>query len=209
MIELLSEASGRNVSRETFERLDLYVRLVEEENARQNLVARSTLPEIWSRHVVDSAQLLRFAPGESSRWLDIGSGAGLPGMVLAIITGAPFTLVEPRRLRAEFLQRCAEEIGLGAVTVMCSKVSAVTGKFDAITARAVASVGNIFEMAWHLASPTTRWILPKGRSAAKELAEAQASWQGRFRTLPSFTAEDAVILVAEGVEPKGRTRGRG
>lgn len=206
MIEQLAESSGRAVSRETMARLSHYQGLVEIEGDQQNLIARSTMDAFWLRHVVDSAQLCRFArPG--ARWLDIGSGAGLPGIVLAVLTADPVTLVEPRRLRAEFLQRCIDELDLRNAKLVASKVERVAGQFDAITARAVACVDALFGIAHRLSHPGTRWILPKGRSGAIELAEAQRNWQGQFRTVPSITDGDAVIVVAEQVGPKHGPRG--
>lgn len=197
-----------DVSRETVNRLRTYLDLLLEEAGKQNLIARSTAREAWERHIVDSAQLLVHAPNDFGSWLDIGSGAGLPGLVVAIMTGSPVTMVEPRRLRVEFLQRCIAELGLHSATVFDGKVERLTGQFDVISARAVATVSKVFSMAGHLAHPGTRWVLPKGRGAAKELAEAQASWQGRFKLEPSITATDAMIVLAEGVAPKGRARGR-
>ena len=206
MIDRIAEVAGRDVSRETFERLTEFVALLVTENAKQNLIGASTVAGIWERHILDSVQLLRLSPGEG-RWLDIGSGAGIPGVVLAILGATPMTLVEPRRLRAEFLSLCIERLALDRTDVVCAKVDKFSGKADIITARAVASVDRIFAMAAHVATPRTRWILPKGRSGAKELAEAQTTWQGSFRIEPSVTAGDAVIVVGSGVSrrQKGRT----
>jgi 16S rRNA (guanine527-N7)-methyltransferase len=203
MIDELAAASGQDVSRETFERLQAYVGLLLGENQRQNLIARSTSEQLWSRHVVDSAQLLRFAPDGRTRWLDVGSGAGLPGMVIAILSSNPIVLVEPRKLRADFLQRCVGELKLSHCQVHCTKVERETGQFDVITARAVAPADKLFGIARHLSHSGTRWILPKGQSGAKELAEVRRAWQGRFSIQPSITDENAVILVADGVMPRG------
>ncbi|WP_205479832.1 16S rRNA (guanine(527)-N(7))-methyltransferase RsmG [Sphingomonas arenae] len=197
-----------DVPRETLGRLHSYLALLLDETQRQNLIARSTAAGAWQRHIVDSAQLLPLAPVEYSNWLDVGSGAGLPGMVVSILTSRPVTLVEPRRLRAAFLHRCTEELGLRNVTVFEGRAEKLTGEFDVISARAVASVADLFTIGRHLAHSGTRWILPRGRSGAKELAEAEASWQGHFGLEPSITAEDAMIVLAEGVAPRGRTRGR-
>jgi 16S rRNA (guanine527-N7)-methyltransferase len=205
MIDAFVEAAGRDVPRETLERLDLFAVLITEENERQNLVARSTIAALWNRHLIDSAQLLRYAPLESGRWLDVGSGAGLPGIVLAILSGEPMVLVEPRRLRADFLSRCVDTLGLAHAEVIRSKVEHVTGSFDVVTARAVATADRLLAMTRHLSHPGTRWILPKGRTGAKELAEARRAWQGRFRAEVSITDPDAVILVAEGVKPRDGT----
>ena len=99
-----------DVSRETLARLEAYTALVREGQQTQNLVSASTLPIFWSRHIVDSAQLVLLS-GDGT-WLDIGSGAGIPGVVTAILTGAPTILVEPRARRAAFLQETVETLGL-------------------------------------------------------------------------------------------------
>ena len=204
MIAELSRACGCDVPRETVEKLERYVALLTEENRRQNLVARSTLEDIWERHILDSAQLLRFGLPNGS-WADIGAGAGLPGIVVATLSGSRISLIEPRKLRAEFLSRCVEELELTNAEVHCAKVERMRGSFNVITARAVASAPKLFEIGFHLSHRETRWVLPKGRSGAKELAEAQRAWQGRFWTEPSITEGDAVILLAEGVKPRGGT----
>jgi 16S rRNA (guanine527-N7)-methyltransferase len=201
----LDRYAGFHVPRETIEKVEAFARLLLEENARQNLIASSTAPRVWERHVHDAAQLVRLAPAEA-RWLDIGSGGGLPGMVLALLTAAPMTLVEPRRLRADFLQRCSEALELPNVTVASVKVQAVRGRFDVITARAVAPLSSLFAWAHHLSQAETCWILPKGRSGTNELAEAERSWQGRFRIEPSMTEDGAVIIVGSHVR---RRKGRG
>jgi 16S rRNA (guanine527-N7)-methyltransferase len=194
-----------DVSRETKVQLDRYVELLLAENERQNLIGRSTVDEIWQRHIADSAQLVRFAPRPDSSWLDIGSGAGLPGIVIAILTEGPMTLAEPRRLRADFLQRATEALGLaGRVTVEGAKAERIGGKFDVITARAVASLNSLLRISHHLSTDKTLWLFPKGKSAALELAEAQRTWQGDFRLEPSVTSGEAAILVAAGVRRKGR-----
>jgi 16S rRNA (guanine527-N7)-methyltransferase len=205
MIGPVEAAIGRGVSRETAERLRCYVELLLEENERQNLIARSTLDDIWQRHIADGAQLVRFAPRLDSSWLDIGSGAGLPGMVIAILTKGPVTLVEPRRLRAEFLERATDALGLrDRVTVQATKVERITGAFEVITARAVASLDVLLGISRHLSTDKTQWLFPKGKSAQLELDEARRSWQGSFRLEPSVTSREAAILVASHVRRKGR-----
>lgn len=205
MKALLEAAVGRSVSRETFARLTGYVDLLLEESKRQNLIGRSTVDEIWQRHIADSAQLVRFAPRLDSSWLDIGSGAGLPGIVIAILTEGSVTLVEPRRLRADFLQRAADALDLGErVAVEATKVERIAGAFEVITARAVASLDVLLSISRHLSTDKTLWLFPKGKSARFELDEARRSWQGRFRLEPSVTSREAAILVASGVRRKGR-----
>ena len=204
-LESLPDIVGGNVSRETLGRLDRYVELLLDENARQNLVARSTVDAIWQRHILDSAQIIRFAPRPDSSWQDIGSGAGLPGMVIAILTQAPVTLVEPRRLRADFLQRAVDTLDLSKrVTVRVAKVEQISGTYDVITARAVGSLQALLEISRHLSTDKTRWLFPKGKSAQSELDDARRTWQGSFRLEQSRTDPAAAIIIAEQVQRRGK-----
>ena len=202
MISAIEAATGCPVSRETYGRLEAYVALLRSEAQAQNLIAASTLETVWQRHIADSAQLVPLAvPGAS--WADLGSGAGLPGLVVAILTGDPMTLIEPRRLRAEFLQMAAETLGLANVSIIGSKAQVAEGRFDVITARAVAPAGDLLGMSCHLAHSETRFLLMKGRSAKKELEDARRAWQGDFRLVASRTDAEAAIIVAERVRRRG------
>ena len=192
-----------SVSRETHEQLKQFAALVVEENQRQNLIARSTESEIWERHIEDALQLGRHAPGARS-WIDIGSGPGLPGIVLAITTGLPTTLVEPRPLRVVFLRRAISRLALDKVDVFLGKAEAARGPFDAITARAVAKASDLLRMTLHLSHSGTRWVLPKGRTASLELEALESTWQGSFRVEPSLTDPEAEIIIAERVRPRGK-----
>jgi len=203
VIERLEEVSGRPVSRETLEKIESYAALLREESERQNLVSASTLESLWDRHILDSAQLARFALPGGASWADIGSGAGLPGIILACLVDGPVTLIEPRRLRADFLHRVVESLSLEA-QVIGSKVERVEGSFDVITARAVARLSKLFEISAHLSTTNTIWALPKGRGAAEELSEAQRAWQGVFRVEQSVTDPDSQIVVATGVRSRKR-----
>jgi len=200
----LREMLGADVSRETYGRLERFAELIVAENERQNLIAPNSIADIWNRHILDGAQLLGLAGGQGG-WCDIGSGAGLPGLVIAILGGTPMTLVEPRRLRADFLRQAVELLELEGVIVEERKVERVQGKFDFITARAVARLDRLFGMAWHLAHAETKWILPKGESVKSELDEARGIWQGSFRLVPSRTHPAAAIVVAEHVERRGKS----
>ncbi len=203
MIDALERAAGRSVSRETFKLLGAFVDRIRAANSSQNLVSALTLDAIWERHMLDSAQLVRFEPHPGSSWLDIGSGAGLPGIVIAALVAGPVTLVEPRRLRAAFLEVTVAALDLAdRVTVECAKVEKITGKFDAITARAVAPLDRLLRMGLHLAHDGTIWALPKGKSAHSELAEAQRSWQCEARSEISCTDPQARILVLSKVKAK-------
>ncbi|HEY0269386.1 MAG TPA: 16S rRNA (guanine(527)-N(7))-methyltransferase RsmG [Sphingomonas sp.] len=188
-----------DVPRETRERLALLQRLVLDESARQNLIAASSVPDFESRHIADSLQLLPHLPAGTI--VDIGSGAGFPGLVIACCRNDPIHLVEPRARRAEFLARAAEALGVsGHAQVHKSTVERIAlPPVSAITARAVAALPALFAMASHLSDSRTRWVLPKGRSASTELDAARRSWQGDFRLIPSTTYPEAAILIAEAV----------
>jgi 16S rRNA (guanine527-N7)-methyltransferase len=201
LIDRLSAVSGLDVSRETFDRLATYVDLLRNAATQQNLIAPSTLETIWERHILDSAQLLRFAR-RSGTWADIGSGAGLPGIVLAILSSNPITLIEPRRLRAEFLSGVAEKLDLTNVSVECAKVERVPGQFDVITARAVAQLDRLLAIAGHLSKSGTVWVLPKGKNAQSELAQAQLNWHCTALVEKSCTDPESQILVLTRVGAK-------
>ncbi len=203
LIGRLSEAAGRNVSRETCERIATYVDLLKAGAERQNLIAPSTIETVWERHILDSAQLARFEPFAGAHWADIGSGAGLPGLVVALLTEGPITLIEPRRLRAEFLREAAIALGLSdRVRIDCAKVERVGGPFDVITARAVAALDRFLAIAWHLSGSETVWVLPKGKNAQSELAQARRNWQCDALVEQSRTDPDSQILVLTRVGAK-------
>lgn len=201
MIERLEAVARRPVSRETFEKLERYVALLTDEAARQNLVSRGTLDAVWDRHILDSAQLVRFEPVPCASWVDIGAGAGLPGIVIACLVEGPVTLIEPRRLRADFLSSVISALELRA-TVVQSKAERAAGKFDVITGRAVAGLGDFLRLSAHLSTRKTVWALPKGRNAHSELAEAKRAWQGVFHVEQSVTDADSWIVVGTGVRAK-------
>ncbi len=191
--------SRYDVSRET--QLATFVDLLRDESTRQNLVSPSSLEQIWARHIVDSAQLLGHAD-VGGLWLDIGSGAGLPGIVLAILRDEPVELVEPRKLRTAFLQHCVDTLGLTNVTIHTAKVERTTGRAAVITARAVGALDTLFRIARHRSDRSTIWVLPKGRAAQSEVEDAQLWWQGSFHVEPSVTAADSLIIVAKEVRPR-------
>lgn len=194
------------VPRETLERLDSFVALLRVENDVQNLVSRTSLDQVWARHILDSAQLLRFVAPDVKAWVDLGTGAGFPGLIIALLHRAQVTMVEARKLRVDFLRRAASALELPASTrIICSRVERFDAPpLDVISARAFAPLERLFTFAERFASPETRWVLPKGRNAKSELEEARSSWQGDFRLEQSLTDLDAWIIVAENVRRRGR-----
>jgi 16S rRNA (guanine527-N7)-methyltransferase len=183
-------------------RLDHLAAIVTVESDQQNLVARSTLATIWSRHIVDSLQLAPLAPDQGD-WLDIGTGAGFPGLALAAVQpDRRFILVEPRRLRADFLRDTAATLGLPHVEVITGKVENVRRPVAIISARAVAQVAQVIASAAQCASNETLWLLPKGRSAREEVARAKQRWHGMFHVEQSITDPDSSIVIARGVRAR-------
>lgn len=184
------------------DRFEAFAGYLHAENERQNLVSRSTMDQVWARHIADSAQLLAFAPSPQASWLDLGTGAGFPGLIVAVLHQGPITLIESRRLRVDFLHRAAEILEIAPRILLTRAERAPVEAYDVISARAFASIGRLMEIAHPFSTEKTRWILPKGRSAQSELDQVQATWQGEFRLEPSLTDPDARIIVADGVHPR-------
>jgi 16S rRNA (guanine527-N7)-methyltransferase len=195
-----------DVPRETLARLDGFADLLRVANASQNLVSSASLASLWARHIADSAQLAAFAPSPEARWIDLGSGAGFPGLIVALIRRGPVTLIEERRLRVDFLRRAAEVLAV-EVEILGTRAERVPPRpFDVISARAFAPLGRTLELGTAFSTTNSVWVLPKGRNAQSELDALDPSWQGDFRLEPSVTDPDARIIVAEGVSrrPGGR-----
>ena len=192
---------ARHLPPERMQMLEQLVELLRAENDRQNLVARASLQETWRRHIADSLQLIDHVPRETSDWLDFGSGGGFPGLVIAI--GCPdraITLIDSRRLRAEWLNRAATELALPNATVLCARAEAVPPRpAGVISARAFAPLGKLLRLCTPFSTPQTIWVLPKGRSAGHELQEQPAIIQRMFHVEHSLTEAHAGILVGQGV----------
>jgi 16S rRNA (guanine527-N7)-methyltransferase len=200
-------AQSPYVSRETYARLDELRRLVLEESKAQNLVSEASVPHFWARHIVDSAQLLRFAENApTGDWLDLGTGAGFPGMVIGLLSERPIIFVESRRKRFEFLHSLVDHFGLSHVRVHGGRLETLaTCQAAVISARAFAPLTRLLPLAQRFAAPDTLWILPKGRGAKAELALIADTWHGRFDFCPSLTDDDAAILVATLVSRASKT----
>ncbi len=173
------------------------------ETTGQNLIAASTIPHIWERHLLDSAQLVPLTDkAGAGDWIDIGSGAGFPGIVAAILTDRRVVLVEPRARRATLLDEIAHDLGLANVVVHQARIERLPADRPAavITARAVARLSALFAIGLGHANRDTLWVLPKGRAAVEELAEARADWRGTFHVEHSITDPTSSIVVATGVQ---------
>jgi 16S rRNA (guanine527-N7)-methyltransferase len=202
-----AEAKAKlDVSCETLERLEAFVALLREENERQNLVSRASLEQVWTRHILDSAQLLRFASADD--WVDLGTGAGFPGLIVAALRTGRTSLIEARKLRVDFLKRGAAILDASARTeILCAKVERVPPRcFGVISARAFAPLDKLLALGEKFSDEGTIWLLPKGRNAQTELEAARASWQGKFRLEPSVTDPESWIVIAEQV--RRRVKGK-
>lgn len=187
-----------DVSRETLERFDTYAAMLSEWQGRMNLVGPATLEHIWERHFADSAQL---APLGSAPWLDLGAGAGLPGLVIALLGGGPVDLVEATGKKTDFLRAVVEATGLSdQVRIHRERIEAMPPMQPAtIVARACASLTQLFDWGVRFAGPNTRWVLPKGARAADEIAEARLRFRFDHELVPSVTDAQARIVVARNV----------
>jgi 16S rRNA (guanine527-N7)-methyltransferase len=183
------------VSRETVERLDVYLDLLRRWQRTINLVAASTLADPWRRHILDSAQLMRFVPGDATRLVDLGSGAGLPGLVLAIMGLPDVHLIESDRRKAAFLREAARATGAGATVHACRIEEAPPLAADIVTARALAPLKDLLGHAHRFATPGTRCLFPKGRQVEAELTDAGASWTMEVERQPSLSDVDGRILI--------------
>ena len=195
-----------DVSRETTVKIERYIELLLAESAKQNLITRSTQTAIWSRHIADSAQLLLLAPAasENALWIDLGSGAGLPGLIIAMLSRWKVCLVESRAMRVQFLQAVVDELELSNVEVFGGR--AETLRLDragtVISARAFAPLPKLFQSAYHLANNETFWLLPKGKSWQSDVDAAKSVWRGVFHVEHSFTEPESAIVVAKFVRRK-------
>lgn len=178
--------------------LTRFVAMVNAENTRHNLIAPSTVDRIWSRHVVDSAQLAGLVPAGCS-WLDIGTGGGFPGLVIALIRPAVTHLVEPRRLRAAFLRHGCDMFGMtDRVTVHANSIERVDPIGAAvISARAVAAPEKLLRAARHCATTATHWLLPSGRTERDLTLLERENPDKTFHVERSITDPESTILIGK------------
>jgi 16S rRNA (guanine527-N7)-methyltransferase len=189
------------VSRETAERLDALVEVLLDWQGRMNLVAASTLPQVWTRHIADSLQLLPLAP-DAKTWIDLGSGAGFPGLVIACARaddpGTAVHLVESTRKKARFLAEAAQALHL-PVTVHDVRIEDFTRgsppRADVVTARAVAPLPQLISYAAPLLRAGAKGLFMKGQDVEAELTSARKEWTLEVESVPSVTDSRARILI--------------
>lgn len=195
------------VSRETTERLDRFAALLLEWQSRMNLVAASTLPMLWSRHVADSLQLLTVAP-QARKWADLGSGAGFPGVPIACALAgqakAEVHLIESHKKKAAFLREAVRVTGAPAI-VHAERVAdfarSFSGTLDAITARALAPLPELLSIAYPLLKNGAQGIFPKGQDVEAELTQATKCWSIQATLVPSRTNPRSRVVVIREAKP--------
>lgn len=206
-------------SRETLARLEVYANRLRTWQKKINLVAPATLPALWQRHFADSAQLLNLAPDGSRRWVDLGSGAGFPGLVLAIrlagrgVEGTRVSLVESDTRKCAFLAEVVRATGLAplvAVDIVNGRIEdpatrARIGLAEVVTSRALAPLDRLFALAEPLFEPTTVGLFLKGRGVDEELALAEQRWRFTAELVPSLTDAEGRVVVVRSLA--GKTEG--
>jgi 16S rRNA (guanine527-N7)-methyltransferase len=185
------------VSRETMDRLARYAEALLRWQSKINLVAPATLPDLWRRHMLDSAQLLPLLPAGARRLIDLGSGAGFPGLVLAILGVPEVHLVEADARKCAFLREAAR-LTWADVTIHTRRIEAMPPEpFDVVTARALAPLPKLLTLARRFAGPGTIFLFPKGRAVAEELINLPEIATMRLDRIASRTDPDAAILKLE------------
>ena len=192
-----------NVSRETLARLKAYADILVDWNARHNLVAKSTLPDLWRRHFWDSAQLACLIPDTARTLADLGSGAGFPGLVLAAMRpDLAVTLHDATTKKCAFLQAAADRMGV-SVAIQNARLEDLSWqRFDVVTARALAPLPQLLSYAQKFVGPNSVCLFLKGQNMGAELTEAHKYWNIKASHVPSQTDPSAAIVVVRELGPR-------
>lgn len=195
-----TDVGGVSVSRETLNCLQQYAELLTKWTKRINLVAAASIPHVWERHILDSAQLIVHAPRDARTWVDLGSGGGLPGVVCAILAreimpDCRFTLIESDQRKSAFLMTAAQALDV-RIKVLSDRAEQVTPQqADIISARALAPLTQLLPLVERHLAKTGVALLPKGKNHAQELAATRQEWQFDVTSHPSLTDPLARLLV--------------
>jgi len=196
-------AAKTGVSRETLARLKAYADLLTDWNARHNLVSKNSLPDLWERHMWDSAQLAPLVPPEARTLADLGSGAGFPGLVLAaMLPGVAVTLFESTAKKCAFLQAAADRMGLSVAIENTRMEAAPRRAFDVVTARACAPLPLLLEYAHSFVGPNSVCLFLKGQNVGSELTEAAKCWKMDISQVPSQTGPSGAIVTVRELGPR-------
>lgn len=199
-----------NVSRETIERLKAYEASLHEWQQKLNLVSNASLQDAWNRHFEDSLQLLPLVPEDAEILYDFGSGAGFPGMVLAIALAdkTPYLkvkLIESIKKKTVYLNAVAELSGLSNVEILNDRIENLPAeKADVITSRAMCSLAELLNYSFKFCSSKTKCLFLKGKKYPEEITEARKNWNFNCEVIQSKTSEDGAVLVITGISRKRR-----
>jgi len=205
---MTTNIANLDVSRETMADLESYAALVAKWTPRINLIARGTVTAIWERHIVDSVQLYRFAPDQFSKWVDIGSGGGFPGIVMAILgktrqPEARFVLIESDQRKAAFLRTVARELSLPVIVLAQRVEDADPQMADIVSARALTALSGLLPLSQRHLKPGGIALFHKGRQAKQEVSDARKNWSFDLEDHPSFTDPEARILAIQRISALG------
>jgi 16S rRNA (guanine527-N7)-methyltransferase len=190
-----------NVSRETINKLSCYETLLQKWQAKINLVSASTLHEIWTRHFLDSYQLLSTIPDMQAPLIDLGSGAGFPGAVLAILGCTDVTLIEKDQRKCSFLRTVSRET-ITPFTVYEGDIEQYPHKAALITSRALAPLNGLLSYAYPLLRPDGRCLFLKGKGVDEEITDALCNWDMTINKNPSITSSEGVVLEISAISPR-------
>lgn len=197
-----------NVSRETFNKLKTYQSMLNDWQQRFNLVSKTTLEDAWNRHFLDSAQLFSYIPNNAKTMYDFGSGAGFPGMVIAVLASEKLpnlriNLVESITKKTVYLNAVKEKLGLD-VTIYNDRIEKLPiEKADIITSRALASLSELLEYSYRFCHKDTVCLFPKGKKYSEELADAHKKWHFKCEIIPSQQCDEGRILKITNINKKG------
>ena len=186
----------KSVSRETIEKLEIYISLLQQWNKKINLVSQQGMDQVWKRHVYDSFQLIRYLDSSVKSIADLGSGGGFPGLILALSTDIPVILIESdkRKTISIFLREVLRQTKTQA-TVLCQRIENVNAiSVDVVTARALTSLTQLLEFSKNILNKNGYCLFLKGRSVNLEIEEAQKNWKINYKTFSSQTNADGVIV---------------
>lgn len=194
----------QNVSRETVERLRAFEALVQKWNPTINLVSKNDISNLWERHILDSLQVPLICENYQ-KWVDIGSGGGFPGLIIAIVAmeknpSAEHVLIESDLRKCTFLRTVARELHLNAKVITARIEEAPRQGADVISARALATLDRLFAFAERHIRADGLAVFPKGRTAAAEISEAEQNWTFSYRSVQSTTSPEASLLVCRNIE---------
>lgn len=198
------------VSRETYQKLEQLVALLNEWQAKFNLVSNNSLPDVWQRHIADSAQLFKYLNNQVDSVYDVGSGAGFPALVLAVMAQEQyprlkFTLIESITKKTLYLNAVKTVLNLNNVTILNKRTEDLKlPPADVITARAVASLDKLLGYVFKFTTRQTKLIFPKGKSYREELDAAAKMWNFKLEVCKNETSEDGVVLLLENLRRKSK-----